>query len=282
MNILTFDIEDWFHILNNGSTRWPSQWSNFESRLEKNFDLIMNLLDDNNTKATFFILGWIAEKYPSIVKQIDKRGYQIGSHTYSHQLIYNQSKNDFYNDVEKSIKILEDISAKKVTMFRAPGFSIKHSNTWAFEILYDLGIRIDSSIFPSYREHGGFSNFSLRVPTIINYHGKKIKEFPINNYNFFSYPFVFSGGGFFRLFPYQIIDFMTKNSKYVMSYFHPRDFDYNQPRLKGLSKFKSFKTNVGLKNCYSKLNRWISTYDFIDISEAEKSIDWKKVNSVSL
>ena len=282
MNILTFDIEDWFHILNNDSTRWPHQWSSFESRLEINFNLIMNLLDENNTKATFFVLGWIAEKYPSIIKHIDRRGFQIGSHTYSHQLIYNQSKNDFYNDVEKSIKILEDLSGKKVTMFRAPGFSIKDSNIWAFEILYDLGIRIDSSIFPAHREHGGYSDFNLRVPAMINYHGKEIKEFPINNYKFFNHPFVFSGGGFFRILPYSIINFMTKKSPYVMSYFHPRDFDYNQPNLKGLSKLKSFKANVGLKSCYKKLNRWISAYDFIDINAADKLTDWKNIKPTYL
>ena len=144
MNILTFDIEEWFHILDNSSTKTEKQWSNYESRIHSNMDTIFEILDNKKIKPTFFVVGWIAEKYPDIIHQITKRGIEIGSHTHLHQLIYKNDEKTFYKDVEKSIKTIEDCSGKKVRCFRAPGFSITNKNKWAFEILYELGIEIDS------------------------------------------------------------------------------------------------------------------------------------------
>ena len=150
------------------------------------------------------------------------------------------------NDLEKSIKTLEDITGKKVRSFRAPGFSITTKNLWAFDALHSLGIEIDSSIFPASRAHGGMKKFIVSKPSIIKYNGIKLKEFPINTQNLLGYPFIFSGGGYFRLFPYRLIKKFTDNSDYIMTYFHPRDFDINQPLIPGLSisrKFNSYKQN---------------------------------------
>ena len=109
MKILTFDIEDWFHILDFDATKKVSSWKNFESRIHRNMDIIHEILEKNNLKATFFILSWIAEKYPEVVKKISDMGYEIGSHTYSHQLAYEQTRVEFYKDVDKSVKIIEDL-----------------------------------------------------------------------------------------------------------------------------------------------------------------------------
>ena len=159
MKILTFDIEEWFHILDNDSTKTEKNWVNYESRIHQNMERIFDVLETTNTKASFFVLGWIAEKYPEIVRSISDKGYEIGSHTTMHQLVYQQDRNQFQTDVERSIKSLEDISGEKVKMFRAPGFSITEQNKWAFEVLYELGIEIDSSIFPAKRAHGGLPNY---------------------------------------------------------------------------------------------------------------------------
>ena len=187
MNILTFDIEEWFHLLDNESTKTENEWTNYEVRIHENMNRIFDLLDRNKASGTFFVLGWIAEKYPEVVKEIAARGYEIGSHTHLHQLVYSQNKQQFKNDVEKSIKYLEDISQKKVRCFRAPGFSITESNIWAFEALHELGIEIDSSVFPANRSHGGFPSYGNSKPSLIKYNEVELKEMPIN------YATVFTG-----------------------------------------------------------------------------------------
>lgn len=282
MNILTFDIEEWFHILDNSKTKGLKEWSNFESRIHKNMDIIFKIIEKKNTSATFFVLGWIAEKYPDIVKEIANRGYEVGSHTHLHQLVYTQDKKTFKNDVEKSIKTIEDCIGLKVTSFRAPGFSIKEENKWAFEVLHDLGITKDLSVFPAGRAHGGFPSYKKSTPSILKYNGIKLKEFPINTYSFFGKPLIFSGGGYFRLCNYNLIKSWTKKSDYVMTYFHPRDFDFDQPIVPGLSATRRFKSYVGLKNCEFKLEKWLTDFKFIDLCSAEKKINWNNVPVVEI
>lgn len=282
MNILTFDIEEWFHILDNASTESYLSWSKYESRIHKNIEIIFNLLSENNIKAHFFIVGWIAEKYPSIVRKIAKNGYKIGSHTHFHQLLYKQSPLEVNEDLKKSIQTIEDLTGEKVESFRAPGFSIKKGNKWVFDILIENGIKYDSSIFPAKRAHGGFTENRIKTPTILSIDGEIIKEFPINTAKIFNKDFVFSGGGYFRITPFFFIDYLTKRSDYVMTYFHPRDFDHSQPIIKELSLVKRFRAYVGLKSCRSKLERWIEKYNFIDLSEAEKSINWDDIRTIKV
>ena len=282
MNILTFDIEEWFHILDNNSTKTEKDWSKYESRIHQNMDRIHEVLDNANAKASFFVLGWIAEKYPDLIRDICNRGYEIGSHTSLHQLVYEQDRKGFYQDVDRSTKVLEDISGKKVTMFRAPGFSITEQNKWAFEVLYELGITIDCSVFPSGRAHGGFPTYGVAEPSILRYNGIQLKEFPINTYQVFNKLLIFSGGGYFRLFPYSFIKRWTQNSDYVMSYFHPRDFDPDQPMIQGLSALRQFKSYVGLKTSKNKLNSWLTDFEFIDISTANNLINWEKAKIIQL
>jgi polysaccharide deacetylase family protein (PEP-CTERM system associated) len=282
MKILTFDIEDWFHILDNKSTKTEKEWGNFKPRIHENMDRIFQILEKNNTKASFFVLGWIAEKYPEVVKEIKERGYEIGSHTHLHQLVYNQNRNEFYQDVDRSIKTLQDISGDHVKMFRAPGFSIKENNKWAFEVLYDLGIRIDSSVVPAGRSHGGMPSYASSKPSLLNYNGITIKEFPINTHKILSKSFIYSGGGYFRLLPYTFIKKFSNESEYIMSYFHPRDFDYKQPMIEDLPIFRKFKSYVGLKSSTNKLNNWLFDFDFSDISQADNKICWDNVKKINL
>lgn len=282
MKILTFDIEEWFHILDNTKTKSTSEWSKFDSRIRIGMDLIYDILEKTEKSATFFIVGWMAEKHPEIIREISDRGFEIGSHTHLHQLVYEQDKKTFYNDVEKSIKTLEDCSGKKVTSFRAPGFSITKNNKWAFEVLHELGIIKDSSVFPASRSHGGLPSYNLAIPSIIEYNGIKLKEFPINTHTILGKPFVFSGGGYFRLLPYKTIENWTIQSNYLMTYFHPRDFDSEQPIVPGLSLQRRFKSYVGIKNCKPKLEKWLNSFDFMDLNHADESINWDKVPVIKL
>ncbi len=282
MNILTFDIEEWFHLLDNDSTRTEKEWSNYESRIHRNMDTIFEILEETKVNASFFVVGWIAEKYPEVVRAISNRGFEIGSHGQLHQLAYEQDRDTFFNDAEKSIKTLEDCTGKKVNMFRAPGFSIKENNKWAFEILYELGITIDSSVFPANHSHGGLPTYKNAKPSLLSYNGIILKEFPINTHSILGKPIIFSGGGYFRLFPYDFIKKWTKETDYVMTYFHPRDFDYTQPMIKDLSLARRFRSYVGLKSCKPKLKKWLDDFDFIDLDQAINRIDWSNADIVCL
>ena len=282
MNILTFDLEDWFHILDHKSTRSDIHWIKYESRLKQNTDRIIGFLQEKNLSATFFCLGWIAEKHPDIIKTIDSLGYEIGVHSYSHQLIYEQTRDEFRNDTERSIKTIEDIIGKKVISYRAPGFSLMHDTTWALQILAKNGIEIDCSIFPAKRGHGGFPEFQINKPCLIEMNGIKLKEFPLNTFNFLGKNLVFSGGGYFRLLPYSVIRNLTKKNDYIMTYFHPRDFDPEQPLIKDLPLSRKFKSYYGLKTSYNKLERWSQEFSFVDLKEADRLTDWTKIGIMKL
>lgn len=281
MKILTFDIEEWFHILDNQSTKTEREWVNYESRIHRNMDRIFSILDDSDSKATFFCLGWIAKKYPDVIKRIDSMGYEIGTHSNMHQLAYEMTQKEFEKDLKCSVSQLENIIGKKVKSYRAPGFSIKESNLWAFESLNKYGIEYDCSVFPANRAHGGISGFVEDKPCIIEYEGISIKEFPINTAKFLTKKMIFSGGGYFRLFPYSWIQKTSAKQDYIMTYFHPRDFDANQPVIKDLSLMRKFKSYYGIKNCEEKLKKWLNDYEFIDLETAINKIDWTKVNVVN-
>ena len=282
MKILTFDIEEWFHILDHESTRDESSWNKFDYRIENNMDRIFQLLANNEQSATFFALGWIAKKFPKIIKKIDSLGYEIGSHSNLHTLAFNQTRDEFKVDLEKSIKTIEDITGKKVKYYRAPGFSLKEINKWVFAELINQGIEIDCSIFPASRAHGGFEKFPSKSPTIVSVSGKNIKEFPINTLSLLGKNLIFSGGGYFRLIPYPLIKHLTKRSQYIMTYFHPRDFDFNQPIINDLSKIRKFKSYYGLKNAFKKLEKLINDFDFIDLREANQKFNWEKCEIIKI
>ncbi|MFC5408708.1 polysaccharide deacetylase family protein [Larkinella bovis] len=274
MNILTFDIEEWFHLLDNPSTRTEQDWGRFECRIHQNMDRIFRLLDETNSRATFFCLGWVARKYPDVVRRIDEAGYEIGTHSDLHQLVYEQSPVQYRNDLERSIKALQDVTGKNVRAYRAPGFSVKAQNRWVFPLLTELGIEIDCSMFPARRAHGGDATFGIAEPCYIDVNGTLLKEFPINTVGMMGSDLIFSGGGYFRLFPYLMLQYFMRQSPYVMTYFHPRDFDPGQPMVPGLSRMRQFKSYYGLNGCWSKLKQLLLEYDFVDLAEADRRINW--------
>lgn len=282
MKILTFDIEEWYHLLDNSSTKTENQWSKYEIRIHQNTDRILEILERTKTKATFLVVGWIAQKYPEVVRKIVDSGYEIGSHTYMHHLVHEVGPEKFEHDLIRSLRVLEDVTGQKIKCFRAPGFSITENNKWAFEILAKHDVTTDCSIFPGHHAHGGFPSVKKATPSILTYNGIKLKEFPINYTTVLNKNFIYSGGGYFRLFPYQIIKNWTAQSDYLMSYLHPRDFDATQPMIEGLSLLRKFKSYYGLKGGADKLEQWLTDFQFIDIAEADKLINWDKVPVIEL
>ncbi|GAB3900920.1 DUF3473 domain-containing protein [Larkinella knui] len=274
MNILTFDIEEWFHLLDNPSTKTEQDWNRYECRIHHNVDRIFRLLDDTHCRATFFCLGWVARKYPDVIRRIDAAGYDVATHSDLHQLVFEQSPMECRADLERSIKSLQDVTGKKIRYYRAPGFSVKEQNRWIFPLLVELGIEIDCSMFPAQRAHGGDTTFGIAEPCYIDVNGSLLKEFPINTVKLLGKDLIFSGGGYFRLFPYPMIQNFMRHSSYVMTYFHPRDFDPAQPMVPGLSRLRQFKSYYGLNGCWEKLKHLLLDYDFIDLTEANKQINW--------
>lgn len=271
MNILSFDIEDWFHILDHREVEDSASWAQHPSRVVKNTQRILDVLDARAQKATFFCLGWVAERHPDLVRDILNRGHELGSHSYFHQLAYKQSRKDFKDDLLRSISILEDISGQKITAYRAPGFSVTQENPWVFDVLIEAGITHDCSIFPAQRAHGGFHGVPA-TPFILERDGGEIKAFPMNTFRVVGRDVVFSGGGYFRLLNYQIIRQMMLRSDYVMTYFHPRDFDAEQPMIPGLGAIRRVKSYVGLKGAMPKLERLIDEFNFQSLMSADSQL----------
>lgn len=277
MNILTFDIEEWFHIDFRRRPQIEKHWEQFESRIHLNMDRIFRFLDNTDYKATFFCVGWLARKYPDVIKRIDSYGHEIGSHSDLHLLDTSLSFDEYKTSFKRAIDSLEDITGKKVRAYRAPAFSITSQNKWAFEIMIENGIEFDSSIFPARKRNGGFHEIQSTKPFLLECEGGYIKEFPLNPYSLLGKKVVFSGGGYFRFFPYQAIQKMAKDTSYMMSYFHPRDFDPDQPIIRDLPLQQKFRSYYGLKSCGKKFEQFLKDFDFIDLDEADKLTDWDAV-----
>jgi polysaccharide deacetylase family protein (PEP-CTERM system associated) len=283
MKILTFDIEEWFHLLDHPSTESESQWSNFPSRIDQNIDRILGLLTDAQTSATFFCLGWIAHKYPHVIRAIADNGYEIACHSYAHTLAYKQTQAEFRADLLKAKSSIEEVTGVQVNTYRVPGFSLTEENLWVFDILNDLGFTVDCSVFPAARGHGGLPAFTTDQPCLLRLqNGSELKEFPLNTHSMMGNRFVFSGGGYFRLLPYSILKKLFTSHDYVMTYFHPRDFDPGQPVIGDLSLIRRFKSYYGLKEARSKLVKILQDFDFTDVQTAVRLIDWQSVERVEI
>ena len=282
MNILTFDIEDWYHILHKYPSDILEKWNAYEDRVHIGTDKIIEVLLENNVKATFFVLGYVAKKHPQIIKKIHDYGFEIGAHSDMHKVAYHQSFKEYKTDLKTCIKRLEDITSEKVVSYRAPGFSVRKENVWVFDILMELGIKYDASIFPAIREDGGFMNFKESQPVKLKFNNHELKEFPMSMNSFLGTRFTTTGGGYFRFFPYSLTRALVEKSEYTMTYFHPRDFDPNQPVLEGLSFKRKFKSYYNLSGAYSKFKQLVKDFNFIDIRQADKLIDWEKAPIVSI
>ena len=270
LNILTIDVEDWFHIcaLDNGNDNMDT-WHKYESRVVNNTDRILKILKNNNAKGTFFFLGWIAEQYPQLLRRVKEDGHEIATHGYSHKLVYEQNAGEFYNDLKKSIDTIEGITKTKVIGNRSAGFSITENTPWAFDMIAKAGLVYDSTIFPTSRIHGGFVGSAKDIHTIRTKHGN-IKEFPISLTNVLGKDVAFSGGGYLRLFPYWFIKSAIKRlnneGQPVVVYLHPRDLDPDQPRL-DMPLNRRFKSYVNLASTENKLKSLIRDFDFVPIKD---------------
>lgn len=278
-NALTIDVEDYFQVSAFAPYISRSNWNACECRVEKNIDLILSILNFYDVKATFFTLGWIAERYPRLIRRIVAEGHELASHGYGHERASDLSAKDFFVDIDSSKKILEDISDVQIKGYRAPSFSIGPNNLWAFESLEYAGYKYSSSIYPIKHDHYGMPSFS-RFPVRM---GSDFLEIPITTVKFFNRNFPSSGGGYFRLFPYFFSKWLlnqinNKEKQPAIFYFHPWEIDVNQPRVMGIDAKTKFRHYVNIGKMENRLNKLLKDFqwgrmDHIFLEKSTNAID---------
>jgi len=265
LNGLSFDIEDWFQVENLKDAISFKQWEGCDLRVIQNTRRILSLLEKHQTRATFFVLGWIAEKCPSLIKEITAGGHEIASHGYGHELIYKLTPNEFHKDIKRSKEILESITATPILGYRAPSFSITPESKWAIDVLKDLGFTYDSSIFPtSFHNRYGF-NGSSSLPFRF---GNGLFEIPLSTYRFGGANFPLAGGGYFRLFPYayfrHFFQRLNKHGKPIVFYLHPWELDPGQPKMKVRFNYR-LRHYVNLEKTEKRLEKLLKEFRFVPL-----------------
>lgn len=258
----SIDVEDWFHLLDCSSTPDVTEWQGLESRIDRNMNRLLELLSEYDRKATFFWLGWVAERHVDLVRRCVALGHEVASHSYKHLLAYKVGRNAFREDIRRGKHVVEDICGCSISGFRAPGFGIKSENMWAFEEIASAGFVYDSSIFPAIRGHGGIPNAPVH-PFCINTPSGLLYEFPIPMVEVFGMRLNFFGGGYLRLAPIPIIEWgiakLSQNDNPLIVYLHPREIDPDQPRLP-ISLVRRFKSYINIGSTEKKIRWLLCTY----------------------
>ena len=292
MKVLTFDIEEWYLE----KVYFGAKHSKY-AEYDKLLDDLLNKLSIRGIRGTFFCVGKIAEDFPYVIRSISDSGHEVGCHSYIHSWINKMSYRQAMEDTYAAVDALEQCIGKKVRSYRAPAFSIGSNNKWAFEVLAANGITCDASVFPAARDFGGFAEFSKMEPTIIRYNGIELHEFPVPTTKIMGKNLAYSGGGYFRFFPYRFIEKKMSSSPYSMTYFHlgdlnpvidgvmsKEDFEryFDEPGTKKARYMRYLKTNIGVKGNKRKLFRLLDNMSFHNISETDKLIDWLDAPTITV
>jgi len=271
VNALTFDIEDYYQVEAFKEFIGFEEWPRYASRVVVNTKKIADILDERNIKATFFILGWIAERFPDMVKRLADNGHEIATHGYAHQMVYKQTKAAFEEDLVKSIEILENISGKKVIGYRAPTYSIIEDSFWAFDILIRHHLLYDSSIFPIMHDRYGVPNGERFPYTIEREDRQTIIEFPLSTLRLWKWNFPIAGGGYLRLFPYwflkRSLQWINKQEQPGIIYLHPWELDPEQPRIHNIPAITRFRHYLNLHSTATKLRNLIRDFEFAPVRD---------------
>ena len=272
-NAMSIDVEDYFQVSAFAPHIRRDEWDAMPCRVERNMDVILGLLDETNSKATFFTLGWIAERYPQVVRRIVDAGHELASHGYGHQRASDLTPEQFRDDISRAKKLLEDLGGVAIRGYRAPSFSINHENWWAVEELGNAGYEYSSSIYPVRHDHYGMPDAPRFAHRPNGETG--ILELPPTTVPLFGRNLPAAGGGWFRLLPYEVSRWMlnrvnAQDNAPCMFYFHPWEVDHEQPRLQGLSAKTRFRHYVNLKHMQGRLRRLL------------KDFEWDRVDRVFL
>ncbi len=267
LNAVSVDVEDNFQVAALAPAIPVESWPTRELRVEANTEVILELCAEKGIRGTFFILGWVAEKSPQLVKRIAAAGHEIACHGYSHQLIYRQTQDVFRQETFRAKRFLEDTIGKEVTGYRAASFSITRDSLWALDTLIDAGFEYDSSVFPIHHDRYGIPGASPEPERIAAPSKRTLVEFPMSAAKFFGVQVPVSGGGYFRILPYWVTRAGLKQineqaGRPFTFYLHPWEVDPDQPRVKNISAFSRFRHYTNLDKCESRLRRVLSDFSF--------------------
>lgn len=258
LNAFTCELEDWFHILDSKVTPRMEEWPGPPLRAEKSVQRLLQLLEQYDVRATFFCLGWMAERVPELVRQCQQAGHEIASHGYGHVLAHKVGPRAFLEDIRRSKKILEDITGQEVIGFRSPGFSVRADNQWVFDVVFEAGYTYDASVFPAHHGHGGLRHANPHPHTIQTREGLLV-EIPVSTVKLLGRRMCFFGGGYLRISPLALIRWgvgrLQHKGQPLIVYVHPREIDPNHPRLP-LRRVRRFKSYVNLQSTMPKL-KWL-------------------------
>lgn len=272
IHAMTVDVEDYYQVSAFENVISPKDWDRWPSRVVQNTERLLTVFDQASIKATFFILGWVAERNPGLVKSIHAQGHEIASHGYSHQLIYKQSPKVFREETAKSKTILENLIQQPVTGYRAASYSITAKSLWALDTLAELGFTWDSSIFPVHHDRYGITGSPRSPYNIITNNGSPITEFPLTTAQVFGQTVPAAGGGYFRQYPYILSRWLFKKAssdsgESQIFYLHPWEIDPGQPRIPGASWFSRFRHYTNLGRCETRLEQLLQDFNFSTVSQ---------------
>jgi polysaccharide deacetylase family protein (PEP-CTERM system associated) len=275
-NAMTVDVEDYFHVSALAQSIRRSDWEHCESRVEDNTRSLMDLFDEKGFPATFFVLGWVAERHPDLVREIAARGHEVACHGYSHRLVYEQEPEAFYEETRRAKQIIEDICGEAVLGYRAASYSITERSRWALDMLVDLGFVYDSSIFPVRHDRYGMPG-SPRLPYRMELRGGDLIEFPLSTAQWLGATLPVAGGGYFRLYPYALTraglrSVNRRQRAPFVFYLHPWEIDPGQPRVRAhwLSRFRHYNN---LERCEGRLRRLVSDFRFTTMRDVLADLD---------
>lgn len=265
-NALTVDVEDYFQVSAFADIVRTDDWDSYECRVERNTARLLKLFDDAGVKATFFVLGWIASRYPQVVRDIAAQGHEVACHGFSHQLVYNQKPEIFKQETKSAKALLEDQAQTAVLGYRAASYSITKRSLWALDILHESGFRYDSSIYPVYHDRYGIPDAVREPHELTTPNGHRLAEFPIATLDLTKYTLPIGGGGYFRLFPYAFTRWGLsringKEERPFIFYLHPWEIDPEQPRLPG-RWFSRFRHYNNLARCEPRLVQLLKDFNF--------------------
>lgn len=267
VNGLSVDVEDYFHVSAFDKHIAAADWERHESRVEANTRRLLDLFDGMGARATFFTLGWVAERHPQLIREIHARGHEVGSHGYRHKMVTRMDPDEFRDDVQKTKDILEDIIGERVNGFRAASFSIVPDSVWAMEILEQVGYRYDSSMFPVRHDRYGMRGIPLSPHM---WPGTDLVEVPMSVLPLFGYPVGVGGGGYLRQFPYRFTRWaagkIQREKRPVVTYLHPWEIDPDQPvqQVDGLTRLRHYR---GLSGCEGKVKKLLADFRFAPICQ---------------
>lgn len=269
---LTVDVEDYFHVSAFADVIQRDEWSQHALRVEDNTLRLLDLFDARQTKSTFFVLGWVAERLPGLVREIHRRGHEIGCHGYSHQLVFKQTREEFRIETLKAKALLEEIIGEPVPGYRAASYSVTQNSLWALDVLMEAGFEYDSSIFPVKHDRYGIPDAPKRIHLARTASGAEIVEYPLTSAPLFNWRLPVAGGGYFRLYPYAFTRFFLRRAAAEIDqpfifYLHPWEIDVDQPRVGNASLLSRFRHYNNLENCEPRLRKLLDDFQFVPVRD---------------